>query len=149
GPELRTGAATQGGEEVVMGTVAMLIGSNSRAVAQAAVARLAHANASLPDGIEATAVYDRTSLVDRTMRTISKNLLEGALLVIVVLFLLLGNFRAALITAAVIPLAMLFTVIGMVRGGVSGNLMSLGALDLGLIVDGAVSISEKCRRRFG
>ncbi len=149
GPELRTGAATQNGEEVVLGTVAMLVGANSREVAQAAAAKLEDANASLPAGVEATAVYDRTELVDRTMETISKNLVEGALLVIVVLFLLLGNFRAALITAAVIPLAMLFTIIGMVKGGVSGNLMSLGALDFGLIVDGAVIIIENCLRRFG
>ncbi|QOY64150.1 CusA/CzcA family heavy metal efflux RND transporter [Lysobacter sp. H21R4] len=149
GPELRTGAATQGGEEVVLGTVSMLVGANSREVAQASVAKLEEANASLPVGISATAVYDRTALVDRTIATISKNLVEGALLVIVVLFLLLGNFRAALITAAVIPLAMLFTVIGMVEGGVSGNLMSLGALDFGLIVDGAVIIIENCLRRFG
>ncbi|WP_215220361.1 efflux RND transporter permease subunit [Novilysobacter luteus] len=149
GPELRTGAATQNGEEVVLGTVAMLVGANSREVAQAAAAKLEDANASLPEGVEATAVYDRTELVERTMETISKNLIEGALLVIVVLFLLLGNFRAALITAAVIPLAMLFTITGMVRGGVSGNLMSLGALDFGLIVDGAVIIIENCLRRFG
>ncbi|MGQ4582507.1 CusA/CzcA family heavy metal efflux RND transporter [Lysobacter sp. F60174L2] len=149
GPELRTGAATQNGEEVVLGTVAMLVGANSREVAQAAAAKLEDANASLPAGVQATAVYDRTELVDRTMETISKNLVEGALLVIVVLFLLLGNFRAALITAAVIPLAMLFTIFGMVKGGVSGNLMSLGALDFGLIVDGAVIIIENCLRRFG
>lgn len=149
GPELRTGAATQNGEEVVLATVSMLVGSNSRSVAQAAAATLQDANASLPEGVTATAVYDRTGLVERTMQTISKNLVEGALLVIVVLFLLLGNFRAALITAAVIPLAMLFTITGMVRGGVSGNLMSLGALDFGLIVDGAVIIIENVLRRFG
>ncbi|QOW20834.1 CusA/CzcA family heavy metal efflux RND transporter [Lysobacter ciconiae] len=149
GPELRTGAATQNGEEVVLGTASMLVGSNSRTVAQAAAAKLQDANASLPEGVTATAVYDRTELVERTMQTISKNLIEGALLVIVVLFLLLGNFRAALITAAVIPLAMLFTITGMVRGGVSGNLMSLGALDFGLIVDGAVIIIENVLRRFG
>lgn len=149
GPELRTGAATQNGEEVVLGTVSMLVGSNSRSVAQAAAAKLQDANASLPEGVTATAVYDRTVLVERTMQTISKNLIEGALLVIVVLFLLLGNVRAALITAAVIPLAMLFTITGMVRGGVSGNLMSLGALDFGLIVDGAVIIIENVLRRFG
>ncbi len=149
GPELRTGAATQNGREVVLGTVFMLVGANSRDVAQAAAAKLEEANASLPAGVKATAVYDRTALVDRTIATVSKNLVEGALLVIVVLFLLLGNFRAALITAAVIPLAMLFTVFGMTRGGVSGNLMSLGALDFGLIVDGAVIIIENCLRRFG
>ena len=149
GPELRTGAATQDGREVVLGTVFMLVGANSRDVAQAAAARLDVANQSLPPGVRAHPVYDRTALVDRTIRTVSKNLLEGALLVVVVLFALLGNFRAALITAAVIPLAMLFTVAGMVRGGVSGNLMSLGALDFGLIVDGAVIIIENCLRRFG
>ncbi|QOW19223.1 CusA/CzcA family heavy metal efflux RND transporter [Lysobacter ciconiae] len=149
GPELRTGAATQGGEEVVLGIVAMLVGANSRDVAREAAEQLEVANRSLPEGVEARAVYDRTALVGRTMQTISRNLLEGALLVIVVLLLLLGNFRAALITAAVIPLAMLLTITGMVRGGVSGNLMSLGALDFGLIVDGAVIIIENCLRRFG
>lgn len=149
GKELRTGAATMDGDEVVLGTVFMLVGSNSRDVSQAAAARLQEANRSLPAGVSAIPVYDRTSLVDRTIRTVAKNLVEGALLVVVVLFLLLGNFRAALITAAVIPLAMLFTLTGMVRGGVSGNLMSLGALDFGLIVDGAVIIIENCLRRFG
>ncbi len=149
GPELRSGAATQNGREVVLGTVMMLVGSNSRDVAQAAAAKLEEAAGSLPPGVTANAVYDRTALVDRTIATVSKNLVEGALLVIAVLFLLLGNFRAALITAAVIPLAMLFTMFGMVRGGVSGNLMSLGALDFGLIVDGAVIIIENCLRRFG
>jgi cobalt-zinc-cadmium resistance protein CzcA len=149
GPELRSGAATQDGHEVVMGTVVMLVGANSRAVAQAAATRLEQAQRSLPDGVTVTASYDRTALVDRTIQTVARNLLEGALLVIVVLFLLLGNFRAALITAAVIPLAMLFTLTGMARGGVSANLMSLGALDFGLIVDGAVIIIENCLRRFG
>ncbi len=149
GMELRSGAATQNGHEAVIGTVVMLVGGNSRDVSRAAAEKLQQANASLPDGVVATAVYDRTALVDRTIATVSKNLVEGALLVIVVLFLLLGNFRAALITAAVIPLAMLFTLTGMVRGGVSGNLMSLGALDFGLIVDGAVIIIENCLRRFG
>jgi len=149
GRELRTGAATQNGAEVVLGTVLMLFGENSRTVAQAAAQRLEATNASLPDGVRAVAVYDRTALVDRTIRTVAKNLIEGALLVIVVLFLLLGNVRAALLTALVIPLTMLFTVIGMRQGGVSGNLMSMGALDFGLIVDGAVIIVENCLRRFG
>ncbi|MCC5072273.1 efflux RND transporter permease subunit [Xanthomonas campestris] len=149
GRELRNGAATQDGTEVVLGTVFMLVGANSRTVAQAAAQRLELANASLPAGVRAVPVYDRTALVDRTIVTVAKNLIEGALLVIVVLFLMLGNVRAALITAAVIPLAMLFTLTGMVRGGVSGNLMSLGALDFGLIVDGAVIIVENCLRRFG
>ena len=149
GRELRSGAATQNGHEAVVGTVVMLVGANSREVARAAAARLEAANASLPEGVTATPVYDRTALVDRTIRTVSRNLVEGALLVVVVLFLLLGNVRAALVTAAVIPLAMLFTLTGMVRTGVSGNLMSLGALDFGLIVDGAVIIVENCLRRFG
>ncbi|HET9048984.1 MAG TPA: CusA/CzcA family heavy metal efflux RND transporter [Chiayiivirga sp.] len=149
GPELRNGAATLDGHEVVLGTVVMLIGSNSRAVAQASAARLTEANRSLPKGISASPIYDRTALVDRTIATVTRNLMEGALLVIAVLFLLLGNIRAALITAAVIPLAMLFTITGMARGGVSGNLMSLGALDFGLIVDGAVIIIENCLRRIG
>ena len=149
GPELRTGAATENGKEVVLGTVFMLVGENSRAVAQRSAKQLAEIQKSLPAGIEAKTVYNRTDLVDRTIATVAKNLIEGALLVIVVLFLLLGNFRAALITAAVIPLAMLMTMTGMVRGGVSGNLMSLGALDFGLIVDGAVIIIENCLRRFG
>jgi cobalt-zinc-cadmium resistance protein CzcA len=149
GPELRTGAATEDGREVVLGTVFMLIGENSRAVARAAADRLAQIRSSLPEGVSAATVYDRTSLVDRTIATVARNLAEGALLVIAVLFALLGNFRAALITAAMIPLAMLMTVIGMVRGGISGNLMSLGALDFGLIVDGGVIIIENCLRVFG
>jgi heavy metal efflux system protein len=149
GYELRSGAATQNGEEVVLGTVFMLVGENSRAVSRAAAARVEDIQRSLPAGVKIEAVYDRTSLVDRTIATVSKSLVEGALLVIVVLFLLLGNLRAALITAAVIPLSMLMTITGMVRGGVSGNLMSLGALDFGLIVDGAVIIVENALRRFG
>jgi cobalt-zinc-cadmium resistance protein CzcA len=127
----------------------MRIGENSRTVARAAAARLEEAALALPEGVVATPVYDRTALVDRTIHTVETNLLEGALLVVVVLFLLLGNIRAALITAAVIPLAMLLTVSGMVAYKVSGNLMSLGALDFGLIVDGAVIIVENCLRRFG
>ncbi len=146
---LRTGAATQDGEEVVLGTVMMLMGENSRVVAENAGRRLAQVQASLPDGVTVNPIYDRTSLVDKTIATVQKNLAEGALLVIAVLFLLLGNIRAALITAAVIPLAMLATMTGMVRAGVSGNLMSLGALDFGLIVDGAVIIVENCLRRLG
>ncbi len=149
GSELRTGAATKDGKEVVLGTVFMLIGENSRAVAQRAAAKLEEIDATLPDGVTARAVYDRTDLVDRTIATVRKNLLEGALLVVVVLFLLLGNLRAAFITAAVIPLTMLMTITGMVENRVSANLMSLGALDFGLIVDGAVIIVENCLRRFG
>jgi len=149
GEELRTGAATQNGKEVVLGTVFMLMGENSRDVSQRVAKQLVEVNRSLPEGVEARTVYDRTSLVDRTIATVEKNLLEGALLVIVILFLLLGNIRAALITAAVIPLSMLMTITGMVENKISGNLMSLGALDFGLIVDGAVIIIENCLRRFG
>ena len=149
GSPLRTGAATQNGKEVVLGTAMMLMGENSQEVAQRVAAKLEIVNDSLPEGVHATAVYDRTSLVERTIKTVEKNLVEGALLVIVILFLLLGNLRAALITALVIPIAMLMTITGMVENKVSGNLMSLGALDFGLIVDGAVIIIENCLRRFG
>jgi len=149
GEELRTGAATENGQEVVLGTVFMLVGENSRTVARAAAERLEEAAKALPPGVIAEPIYDRTDLVERTIHTVATNLLEGALLVIVVLFLLLGNIRAALITAAIIPLSMLLTITGMVQGRVSGNLMSLGALDFGLIVDGAVIIVENCLRRFG
>ncbi|GAB3736488.1 CusA/CzcA family heavy metal efflux RND transporter [Silanimonas algicola] len=149
GKELRTGAATENGEEVVLGTVFMLVGANSREVAQAVDARVESVRSTLPDGVILRTVYDRTALVNRTIGTVSKSLAEGALLVVVVLFLLLGNLRAALITAAVIPLVMLMTATGMLKAGVSGNLMSLGALDFGLIVDGAVIIMENCIRRFG
>ncbi|MEW6270645.1 MAG: CusA/CzcA family heavy metal efflux RND transporter [Thermodesulfobacteriota bacterium] len=146
GKELRTGAATENGREVVLGTVFMLMGENSRAVSRRVAAKMEEINRSLPPGVIARTVYDRTSLVDKTIATVEGNLLEGALLVIAVLFVLLGNIRAALITAMVIPLAMLLTITGMVSNGVSGNLMSLGALDFGLIVDGAVIIVENCIR---
>jgi cobalt-zinc-cadmium resistance protein CzcA len=149
GQELRTGAATENGQEVVLGTVFMLVGENSREVARAAAARLEEAAKALPAGVTAEPIYDRTHLVDRAIATVEKNLVEGAILVIVVLFLLLGNIRAALITAAVIPLSMLLTITGMVQSKISGNLMSLGALDFGLIVDGAVIIVENCLRRLG
>ena len=148
GKELRTGAATQDGIETVLGTAMMLIGENSRTVARDVAQRLETIQTSLPEGVIATPVYNRTLLVDKAIATVSKNLMEGALLVIVVLFLLLGNIRAALITAAVIPLAMLMTITGMVRTGVSANLMSLGALDFGLIVDGTVIIVENSIRRL-
>ena len=148
GKELRTGAATQNGHEVVLGTAHMLIGENSRIVSQAAAEKLAEINRSLPPGIAATPVYNRTTLVDKTINTVSNNLLEGAALVIVVLFIALGNLRAALITALIIPLSMLFTISGMVAGNVSANLLSLGALDFGIIVDGAVIIVENCIRRI-
>lgn len=148
GKELRTGAATQNGHEVVLGTAHMLIGENSRVVSQAAAEKLAEINRSLPPGITATPVYNRTTLVDKTISTVSNNLLEGAALVIVVLFIALGNLRAALITALIIPLSMLFTISGMVASNVSANLLSLGALDFGIIVDGAVIIVENCIRRL-
>ena len=148
GKELRTGAATENGKEVVLGTVFMLMGENSRTVSQRVGAKLAEVNRTLPQGVVAKTVYDRTTLVDKTIATVSKNLLEGAALVIAVLLALLGNWRAALLTAAVIPLSMLFLITGMVENKVSANLMSLGALDFGLIVDGAVIIVENCLRRL-
>jgi cobalt-zinc-cadmium resistance protein CzcA len=148
GRELRTGAATENGQEVVLGTVFMLIGQNSRAVALAVDRKMDAINRSLPAGVQAITVYDRTALVDKAITTVKKNLLEGAVLVIAVLFLFLGNIRAALITAMVIPLAMLFTFTGMVSYKVSANLLSLGALDFGIIVDGAVVIVENCVRRL-
>lgn len=148
GKELRNGAATQDGEEVVLGTAHMLIGENSRAVSQAIADKLAEINRNLPEGVAATPVYNRTALVDKTIRTVATSLFEGATLVIVVLFLFLGNLRAALITALVIPLSMLFTFSGMVANDVSANLMSLGALDFGLIVDGAIVIVENSVRRL-
>lgn len=149
GKQLRTGAATHDGKEAVLGTAIMLVGANSRAVSSVVADKLTQINQSLPAGIKAVPVYNRTSLVEKAVATVQKNLLEGALLVIVVLFALLGNFRAALITAAVIPISMLMTLTGMVRSGVSANLMSLGALDFGLIVDGAVIIVENSIRRLG
>lgn len=149
GSELRTGAATENGNEIVLGTIFMLTGENPRIVAQAAAERLEQVTKSLPAGVVAQPLYDRTNLVDRTIATVEKNLAEGALLVVVILFLLLGNIRAALITAAVIPISMLMTLTGMVQTRTSANLMSLGALDFGLIVDGAVIIVENCLRRLG
>ncbi|CAM3196126.1 CusA/CzcA family heavy metal efflux RND transporter [Pseudomonas fluorescens] len=148
GRELRTGAATENGREVVLGTVFMLIGENSRTVSQAVAKKLAEINRSLPAGVVAVTVYDRTNLVEKAIATVKKNLFEGALLVVAVLFLFLGNIRAALITAMVIPLAMLFTFTGMFTNKVSANLMSLGALDFGIIVDGAVVIVENAIRRL-
>lgn len=148
GRELRTGAATRDGRETVLGTTFMLAGENSRAVAQRVAERLDAINDTLPPGVVAEPVYDRTTLVDKAIATVQTNLLEGALLVIAVLFLLLGNMRAALITAMVIPLSMLATISGMVQAGVSANLMSLGALDFGLIVDGAVIIVENAVRHL-
>ncbi len=148
GKELRTGAATENGREVVLGTVFMLIGENSRAVSRAVDKKMQEINRSLPPGVVAQTVYDRTILVDKAIETVKTNLIEGAVLVIAILFLFLGNIRAAIITALVIPLSMLFTFTGMVTYKVSANLMSLGALDFGIIVDGAVVIVENCVRRL-
>ncbi|MEO8602076.1 MAG: CusA/CzcA family heavy metal efflux RND transporter, partial [bacterium] len=148
GAALRTGSATENGEEVVLATAIMLLGANSRTVSQAAHAKLEEVAATLPADVRVETVLDRTTLVDATIRTVVTNLAEGALLVVVVLFLLLGNIRAALITALAIPLSMLLTAIGMLATNTSGNLMSLGAIDFGLIVDGAVIIVENCLRRL-
>ena len=148
GRELRTGSASENGEDVVVGTAIMLLGANSRTVAADVDAKMTEIQRTLPEGIKAKTVLNRTKLVDATIATVQRNLLEGAILVVVVLLLLLGNWRAALICASAIPLAMLMTVTGMVQGRVSGNLMSLGAIDFGLIVDGAVIIVENCLRRL-
>lgn len=149
GQQLRTGAATVDGQEAVLGTAFMLLGENSRTVARDVAMKLDEVNASLPDGVEAIAIYNRSTLVESTIRTVQQNLFEGAVLVIVVLFALLGNFRAALIAALVIPMSLLFGITGMTLNNVSGNLMSLGAIDFGLIVDGAVIIVENSLRRLG
>ncbi|WP_437325296.1 efflux RND transporter permease subunit [Sorangium sp. So ce381] len=148
GRELRTGAATEDGREVVIGTAIMLVGENSRSVSQRVSERMQSVNKSLPEGVTAKTVYDRTYLVEATLSTVQRSLLEGAALVVVVLFLLLGNVRAALIAALAIPFSMLIAITGMVEGKISGNLMSLGAIDFGLIVDGSVIIVENCVRRF-
>jgi heavy metal efflux system protein len=148
GGETRTGSASENGHEVVVGTALMLIGRNSRTVAAAVDAKIDQVRRTLPAGIELKTVLNRTQLVDATVRTVATNLSEGALLVILVLFVLLGNFRAALITALVIPVAMLMTTAGMLQGRISANLMSLGALDFGLIVDGAVIIAENTLRHL-
>ncbi|ASK71472.1 CusA/CzcA family heavy metal efflux RND transporter [Klebsiella pneumoniae] len=149
GKELRTGAALQNGEETVLGTVFMLVGENSRTVSKRVFERLEQINSTLPTGVKAIPVYNRSTLVDKTIETVQKNLFEGAVLVIVVLFIFLGNLRAAFITALVIPLSMLFAISGMAMNRVSGNLMSLGAIDFGLMVDGAVIVVENCLRRLG
>lgn len=148
GHDLRTGAATYNGEETVLGIAMMMMGENSRTVAQAVDAKIQEIQPTLPKGVEIETVYDRTSLVNKAIKTVQKNLVEGAILVIVILFVFLGNFRAALITACVIPLSMLFTLTGMAEQNISANLMSLGALDFGIIVDGAVVIVENCIRRL-
>jgi cobalt-zinc-cadmium resistance protein CzcA len=149
GKQLRSGAATRDGKETVLGTAVMLIGENSRTVSAAVAAKLAEIAETLPEGVRAEAVYDRTVLVDKTIATVRNNLLEGAVLVVAVLLLMLGNVRAAFLTAMVIPLSMLMLMTGMVATKVSANLMSLGALDFGLIVDGAVIIVENCMLRLG
>lgn len=148
GHDLRTGAATYNGEETVLGIAMMMMSENSRTVAQAVDSKIKEIQLTLPKGVEIETVYDRTSLVNKAIKTVQKNLVEGAILVIVILFIFLGNFRAALITACVIPLSMLFTLTGMAEQNISANLMSLGALDFGIIVDGAVVIVENCIRRL-
>ena len=149
GTKFRTGAATLNGHETVIGTTLMLAGENSREVGERVKARIAEIQTKLPDGVEIVAQYDRSELIDRTVGTVKKNLFEGAILVVVVLLALLGNWRAALIVACAIPLSFLFALTGMLRGGVSGNLMSLGAVDFGLIIDGAVVIVENIVRQLG
>jgi len=149
GKELRTGSATFNSEETVLGTAFMLLGENSRTVSKAVAKKLTEINDFLPPGINAVPLYDRTTLVDKTIDTVRTNLFEGAVLVIAVLFALLGNIRAAFIVALVIPLSMLFAITGMAMNRVSGNLMSLGAIDFGIIVDGAVIVVENALRRLG
>lgn len=148
GKQLRTGAATENSQEVVLGSVFMLMGENSRTVSKRVDARMAEVNKTLPEGVIARTVRNRTRLVEATLRTVRNNLIEGAILVIAVLFALLGNFRAAILVSMAIPLSMLFAVTGMVQNKVSGNLMSLGAIDFGIIVDGAVVMVENIIRRF-
>ncbi|MGB8482840.1 MAG: CusA/CzcA family heavy metal efflux RND transporter, partial [Acinetobacter bohemicus] len=148
GHDLRTGGATYNGEETVLGTAMMMMGENSKSIAQAVDQKVQQIQQSLPKGVVIETVYDRSHLVDKAIKTVAKNLVEGAILVIVILFIFLGNFRAALITACVIPLSMLFTLTGMAEQKISANLMSLGALDFGIIVDGAVVIVENCIRRL-
>ena len=149
GKELRTGSASLNSKEAVIGTAWMLIGANSRTVAAAVSEKLGQINQTLPPDIRAIPLLSRTKLVDATIAPVRGNLAEGSILVIVVLFVLLGNIRAAIITALAIPLSMLMAFTGMVQLNISGNLMSLGAIDFGLIVDGAVIIVENCLRRLG
>ncbi|MEN8991638.1 CusA/CzcA family heavy metal efflux RND transporter [Avibacterium paragallinarum] len=148
GHDLRTGGATYNGEETVLGIAMMAMGQNSRTVSKAVDSKIKDIQASLPKGVKIETVYDRTTLVEKAIKTVQKNLVEGAILVIIILFIFLGNIRAALITACVIPLSMLFTLTGMAQKNISANLMSLGALDFGIIVDGAVVIVENCIRRL-
>jgi cobalt-zinc-cadmium resistance protein CzcA len=147
GNELRTGAATHDGQEVIIGTAMMLLGANSRTVSEDVHARMEQIGKSLPKNVEVKTLYNRTYLVDATLHTIQKNLFEGAILVVVILLLLLGNLRAAIIVACAIPLSMLFAITGMVQEKVSANLLSLGAVDFGIIVDGAVVFVENIVRR--
>ncbi|MDH2634835.1 efflux RND transporter permease subunit [Acinetobacter nosocomialis] len=148
GHDLRTGGATYNGQETVLGIAMMMMGENSKTIVKAIDQKVQEIQRSLPQGVVIETVYDRSSLVDKAIKTVAKNLIEGAILVIVILFIFLGNFRAALITACIIPLAMLFTLTGMAEQKISANLMSLGALDFGIIVDGAVVIVENCIRRL-
>ncbi|RZG83911.1 efflux RND transporter permease subunit [Acinetobacter pittii] len=148
GHDLRTGGATYNGQETVLGIAMMMMGENSKTIAKAIDQKVQEIQRSLPQGVVIETVYDRSNLVDKAIKTVAKNLIEGAILVIVILFIFLGNFRAALITACIIPLAMLFTLTGMAEQKISANLMSLGALDFGIIVDGAVVIVENCIRRL-
>ncbi len=149
GHAFRTGAATHSGQEAVLGVAMMLMGENSNAVAGRVAEKIGEIQKRLPSGVIISPEYNRKNLVHRTIRTVTTNLFEGALLVIAVLLFLLGNWRAALIVAAAIPLALLFAITGMTRFGISGNLMSLGAIDFGLIIDGAVVIVENVVRQLG
>lgn len=146
GSGLRTGAATQNGEEALLGAVIMLMGENSRVVARRIAERMAEIQTKLPHGVQIKTMYDRTHLVNRTIHTVEKSLFEGAVLVVAILFAMLGNWRAALIVALAIPLSLLFALTGMFQSGISGNLMSLGAIDFGLIIDGAVVMVENIVR---
>jgi heavy metal efflux system protein len=148
GSSVRTGAATENGEEAVMGVVLMVAGENSRVVSQAVHHSVRELQSKLPAGMEIRSHYNRSELVNSTIATVTRNLAEGAILVVAVLFFMLGNWRAAIIVALVIPLSMLFAMFGMVRLGISGNLMSLGAIDFGLIIDGAVVMVENIVRRL-
>ena len=149
GKNIRTGSATHNGAEAVLGAALMLSGENSRIIAKRVDERIQEIRKKLPPGVEIQTVYDRTTLVDQTIATVARNLFEGAVLVVAVLLLLLGNWRAALIVSSAIPLSFLFAITGMVGTKLSGNLMSLGAVDFGLIVDGAVVMVENIVRRLG
>ena len=148
GKAVRTGTATYNGEEAVLGSALMLAGENSRIVAKRVDEKLKEIQTKLPAGVQIIPVYDRTVLVDRTIRTVETSLFEGAILVVVVLLVMLANWRAAFIVALAIPLSLLFAMTGMVQSRVSGNLMSLGAIDFGLIVDGAVVMVENIIRHL-